>query len=83
MTYYNTLIASTYGSNNYSQYDYNGSNATTTGAGGSSSAGGSALVNTGVAVAGIVAIAATVLFVAVAIRVWKRKRSTVVANVAE
>ena len=69
-TYYNIILASTYGSGAYNDNNYNGTNVTTTG-GANGSAGGS-LTNTGVAVAGIVAIAATILLIAMVVRIWKR-----------
>ena len=64
-------LASTYGSNNFGTctYDSNGA-CTTTGA----SSGGS-LVDTGTFVLGFVTIAAVIIFVALVVRIWKRKRT--------
>lgn len=68
-TYYNLRFASTYGSGKYDSATYNGTTTTST-SGGTGSSG--TLPNTGVAVVGIVTVAATLLLIALVVRVWRR-----------
>ncbi len=59
-TLYYTILASVYGSGAYGSSNYNGTNST------------SGLSNTGIAIGLIIGIAALVLLVAIAVRIWKR-----------
>ncbi|HSX30787.1 MAG TPA: hypothetical protein VLE99_02620 [Candidatus Saccharimonadales bacterium] len=59
--YYHWLLAATYGRGPYNTSTYGGSGT---------------LTNTGIAVVGIVAIAATILLVAMIVRVWRRPRKS-------
>lgn len=75
MTHSYLLVATTYGAGTYDTNNYNGtSTTTTTGAGN-----GGTLSNTGVAIAGIVTVAAVLLLAAVAIRLWRRPSKKVQA----
>lgn len=78
MTFYLlNYLASTYGTSSYNVATYG----TSSGASSGSSTGPSAspLTNTGVAIAGIVTLAALILLAAMAVRIWKRpaKQATV------
>ena len=61
-------LASTYGAGAYNTLNYNGTNTTTSTGAGS----GGTLSNTGVAIAGVVTIAAVLLLVALTVRLWRR-----------
>jgi len=63
--YHALLLASTYGSGPYNSYNYDGTNAP-----GAASGGG--LTNTGIAIGLIVGVAALILLIAMAVRIWKR-----------
>lgn len=68
MTYSYLTIASTYGAGAYDANNYNGTaTSTSTGSGSSGT-----LSNTGIAIAGVVTIAAVLLLVAMAVRIWRR-----------
>lgn len=67
--YFTQKVASTYNSSAYDTSNYGGS---TTQSSTSSTAPGGVLTNTGIALAGIVTLAAVVLLVAIVVRVWRR-----------
>lgn len=73
-SYYHVILASAYGSGSYDSSTYNGNAATSTssGATGSTGSGGGTLSNTGIAVLGVVSLAATILLIAMVVRIWKR-----------
>jgi hypothetical protein len=64
----NYYFASTYGSGDYNTSVYNGTTSTSTGTG----TNGGVLTNTGIAIAGIVTIACVIIFIAMAVKIWKR-----------
>ena len=70
-------VATAYGEGAYNSCDYSATSCASASAGGTSgNAGGNGtLVNTGVAVGGIVAIAALILLLAVVVRFWRRPGS--------
>jgi hypothetical protein len=70
--YTTSLLASTYSSSNYDGSTYNGSSTTSTTT--SSLAGGS-LADTGTVVIAFVTVACLVIFVALLVRLWKKKPS--------
>jgi hypothetical protein len=78
-TYYTPTLASNYGSGTYDTNNYNGTNAVSGSTGSTGSAGGG-LSNTGIAVAGIVTLAAVILLVALVVRIWKRPSKKAVAQ---
>ena len=75
-SYYRITFASTYGSGAYDSSNYNGSGTTaSSGTTGVSGSGGGTLSTTGIAVLGVVSLAAVILLVAMAVRIWKRPSS--------
>ena len=68
MTHLYLIMASTYGAGTYDANNYNGTSTTT----GTGSGSGGTLTNTGIAIAGIVTIAAVLLLVAMVVRIWRR-----------
>jgi len=68
-TYHYSIMGQVYGGGAYDTSSYG-----TAAANASTSAGGSGLTNTGVAIAGIVTIAAVILLAAIVVRIWKRPR---------
>lgn len=84
-SYYHVLLASTYGSGSYDSSTYDGSGTTTMTTGDSGSTGatgsnGGSLSNTGIAVVGIVSLAAAILLAAMIVRVWKRPSKRAAQN---
>lgn len=63
-------FASTYGSGDYSDQTYGCTQGVTNC---STVQGSSTLVNTGIAVAGFVTVACLIIFIALVVRIWKRK----------
>jgi hypothetical protein len=80
MQYY--ILASTYGSGAYNTSTYNGATSTSTGSGSGSggNAGGGVLTNTGFDIALAVTLACVIVFVALAVRFWKRPGKNQVAT---
>jgi hypothetical protein len=66
-------FAQAYGNGSYNSCTYNCVNGQSTG-----TPSGGSLVNTGVAVAGVVTLACLILLVAVLVRVWRKPAKTVV-----
>ena len=84
-TFYNlNLVASTYGSGTYNGSTYNGTATTGSTSGGTAGrSGGGSLSNTGVAIAGIVTLAALILLVAMAVRIWRRPAKKLATETVE
>ena len=71
--YYSVQFAQTYGSGAYGACAYETSTSCSTSAGGSNT-GGSGLVNTGFMVVVIVTLACMVIFAALLVRFWRRRK---------
>jgi hypothetical protein len=76
-SYYHVILASTYGSGSYDSSTYNGGAGTTTNTAAGSSG---SLSNTGIAIVGIVSLAAAILLVAMVVRIWKRPSKRVTSD---
>jgi hypothetical protein len=76
---YNYYLAQAYGSGNYGENTYTGES-TVTGSGTSTSAGGTTasgdLANTGIYVVAIVSIACLIIFIALLVRFFRRKKNS-------
>jgi Na+/proline symporter len=75
--YTDNLFAQVYGAGGYDTATYGGSSTSTT----TGTSGSGALTNTGIAVASIVTIAAVLLLVAMAVRIWRRPNKQAIATV--
>lgn len=76
--YYLTYLASVYGAGDYGSSLY--SCTTQEQQAGTCGTNSSTLVNTGIAVAGFVTLACLIIFVALVVRVWKRKKKPTVKD---
>jgi hypothetical protein len=88
MKYYSLYFGQAYGEGNYGDGTYSctaqqQADGTCAAGAGSTSGGGSGLADTGVAIAAIVTIACLILFVAMIVRIWRRKPALQEAEVTE